>query len=157
MSCAYTFDSSKEDSKIDYPKGKENLTDTLTTISLTDQQWKAKLDDSTYRVMRNKGTERAFTGEYDKNYKSGTYVCNSCQLPLFESDTKFDSGSGWPSFFNFINNHVEHISDSSHGWERTEVVCNRCKGHLGHVFTDGPKPTRLRYCINSISLDFLEK
>ena len=127
-------------------------------VSKTDAEWKAQLSDEEYYVLREKGTERAFTGDLWDNHRKGTYVCAACQNPLFSSDTKFESGTGWPSFYKPISpNSVREISDMSLGMVRTEVVCNRCGGHLGHVFNDGPKPTGLRYCMNSVSMDFIEK
>jgi len=121
----------------------------------TEEEWREELTAEEYRVLREKGTERAFTGEFHNSKKEGTYVCSACQLPLFDSNTKFDSGTGWPSYYEPVNEDcVGEISDTSYGMVRTEVVCNRCDGHLGHVFSDGPKPTGLRYCINSVSLDF---
>jgi len=126
-------------------------------IQKTEAEWKAQLSPQEFNVLRQKGTERAFTGKLNKEYSEGTYVCKGCQNPLFESATKFDSGSGWPSFFDFIKGNVGEHKDHSHGMNRVEVVCNKCDGHLGHVFTDGPKPTGLRYCINSVSLEFKEK
>lgn len=119
-------------------------------------KWKDKLSAEQYRVLREKGTERPFTGEYLNNKKDGTYNCAACENPLFSSATKYDSGSGWPSFYDVVNEgNVELIRDSSHGMIRTEVVCSNCKGHLGHVFEDGPsEETGMRYCINSLSLQF---
>lgn len=124
-----------------------------------EDNWKDKLTDEQYYILREKGTERPFTGEYLNNKEEGVYTCAACDNPLFSSDTKFDSGSGWPSFYDVINEgNVELIRDTSHGMIRTEVVCANCKGHLGHVFNDGPQDeTGMRYCINSISLDFKGK
>ena len=123
---------------------------------MTDKQWRDKLAPETYRVMREKGTERPFTGKYHKHKEKGTYACAACGNPLFGSDAKFDSGTGWPSFFTPIaDESVLSETDRSLGMTRTEVRCSKCGGHLGHVFEDGPRPTGLRYCINSASLDFL--
>lgn len=124
------------------------------TVPSTESEWKERLTDEQYRVLREKGTEPAFTGKYADEKSSGMYVCAGCGQPLFKSETKFDSGTGWPSYFEPVspNAITEHV-DSSHGMTRTEVVCSRCEGHLGHVFPDGPQPTGLRYCINSVSLD----
>nr|WP_258099987.1 peptide-methionine (R)-S-oxide reductase MsrB [Marinoscillum pacificum] len=124
-------------------------------IELSEAEWKSKLTDEQFYVLRKEGTERAFTGEYWNNKEKGTYLCAACKLPLFSSDTKFKSGTGWPSFYEPINTvNVGQDKDSSLGMLRTEVHCARCGGHLGHVFPDGPKPTGLRYCINSVSLAF---
>ena len=126
--------------------------------SLTPEEWKARLNEMEYHVLREKGTERAFTGEYWDNKKEGTYLCRACQLPLFDSTTKYKSGTGWPSFYQPINDeNVAEVDDYTYGMIRVEVVCSRCGGHLGHVFEDGPKPTGLRYCLNSVSLSFVPK
>jgi len=127
-------------------------------VSKTEKEWRELLTDQEYEVLRQKGTERAFTGDLLDNKEEGVYICAACQLPLFDSETKFKSGTGWPSFYTVVgDSNVVEISDRSYGMVRTEVVCGRCGGHLGHVFEDGPKPTGLRYCINSVSLDFKEQ
>lgn len=124
----------------------------------SESEWRAQLSETEYYVMREAGTERAFTGELLKNKEEGTYTCGSCELPLFASSTKFKSGTGWPSFYEPIESiNVGEIADNKYGMRRVEVVCNRCDAHLGHVFDDGPKPTGLRYCINSLSLKFSKK
>ena len=128
---------------------------TIQIVNKSEEQWKAELDPSSFYVLREKGTERAFTGKYNDNKKGGTYNCNGCGLPLFSSYTKFDSGTGWPSFYAPIDKtHVLEETDHTLGMKRVEVLCHRCGGHLGHVFDDGPKPTGLRYCMNSVSLSF---
>jgi len=127
-------------------------------ITKSEKEWKEILTDQEYEVLREKGTERAFTGDLLDNKKEGVYTCAACALPLFSSDTKFKSGTGWPSFYDVVGDtNVIELDDRSYGMVRTEVVCGRCGGHLGHVFEDGPKPTGLRYCINSVSLDFEEE
>ncbi|MCB0565260.1 MAG: peptide-methionine (R)-S-oxide reductase MsrB [Phaeodactylibacter sp.] len=131
--------------------------DTLAPVQKSEEEWKAELDAQAYNVLREAGTERAFTGKYWDNKKQGIYTCAGCGLPLFSSDTKFKSGTGWPSFWEPIRpEHVLLKEDKAFGMARTEVLCARCGGHQGHVFDDGPKPTGLRYCINSVSLDFVE-
>ena len=121
----------------------------------SEQQWRELLSPESYQVTRQKGTERAFTGEYWDHFQPGIYTCVACGTPLFASDTKFDAGCGWPSYFEPLNpQNVREETDTSHGMTRTEVLCNVCDAHLGHVFPDGPPPTGLRYCINSLSLRF---
>jgi peptide-methionine (R)-S-oxide reductase len=125
-------------------------------IQKTTAEWKAQLTPEEFKVLREAGTERAFTGKFNDFKKKGTFVCAGCQTPLFSSETKFDSGTGWPSFYKPINDkNVLEVKDKSYGMVRTEVVCAVCGGHQGHVFPDGPKPTGLRYCINSVSMDFV--
>lgn len=124
-------------------------------IDKTLEQWRAMLDPEQYQVCRLKGTERPFTGKYNNEKRAGTYHCICCDLPLFDSNTKFDSGCGWPSFYAPIEDSAMiETRDTSHGMIRTEVTCAQCDAHLGHVFPDGPPPTGLRYCINSVCLDF---
>ena len=128
---------------------------TETELKLSEEEWKARLTPDRFNVLRKKGTERPFTGELLHNKEKGTYQCAGCGLELFRSDSKFNSGSGWPSFNDVVDNdNIKTETDVSFGMVRTEIMCARCGGHLGHVFDDGPAPTGLRYCVNSLSLDF---
>ena len=120
----------------------------------TEEEWKKELSEEQYRILRQKGTERPFTGKYNIHSENGTYTCMACRIPLFESSSKFDSGCGWPSFDQSIDGNVEYIRDTTHGMIRTEILCANCGSHLGHVFNDGPTDTGQRYCVNSVSIDF---
>jgi peptide-methionine (R)-S-oxide reductase len=138
-------------------RGTSNLTSEK-KISKTDEEWKKTLTPEQYKVCRNKDTERPFTGKYNDCKDKGVYKCSCCGNELFDSDTKFESGTGWPSFYKPISDeNIKNESDASFGIVRTEVMCKKCGAHLGHVFDDGPQPTNLRYCINSVSLDLDKK
>ncbi|NND62895.1 MAG: peptide-methionine (R)-S-oxide reductase MsrB [Flavobacteriaceae bacterium] len=127
------------------------------SIQKSEAEWREQLGDERYRILREKGTERPFTGKYNLNFDKGTYVCGACSTPLFESNSKFDSSCGWPSFDESIEGAVEYVKDTSFGMMRTEILCATCGSHLGHVFNDGPTETGQRYCVNSLSVDFSEK
>ena len=127
-------------------------------VKLTDAEWLAKLGPEKHQILRQAGTERAFSGAYEKNKATGVYMCGGCGAPLFASETKYDSGSGWPSYTApLADDAVEELRDTAHGMVRTEVRCAKCDGHLGHVFPEGPGENGLRYCINSASLEFKPK
>lgn len=139
----------KEAKKSDTPKFE---------IVKTESEWKSELTPEEYYILREKGTERAFSGKYWDNHESGTYLCAACHLELFDAKTKFESGTGWPSFYKPLKpGAIKLMTDTRDNMVREEVVCSRCGGHLGHVFNDGPEPTGLRYCLNSAALDFSKK
>jgi peptide-methionine (R)-S-oxide reductase len=124
-------------------------------VTKSDEEWRAQLSPEQYEVLRRSATERPWSGKFVNNHDDGTYTCAGCGAVLFDAGTKFESGSGWPSFYEpAVADAIEAVEDRSHGMVRTEVRCRACGGHLGHVFEDGPRPTGLRYCINSLSLDF---
>lgn len=147
----HTMDSSSKKKNSVYSNSDTNK------VVLSEDEWKNILTPELYNIARQKGTERPWSSQYEDFHDIGTYYCAACGNALFKSDTKFESGCGWPSFYEPINKgSVIYTSDNTHGMQRTEVMCGRCKAHLGHVFDDGPKPTGLRYCINGVVLDFIK-
>jgi peptide-methionine (R)-S-oxide reductase len=155
---AFTACEAQEKNKTNPKTASVNTTETPNFVNLSDEEWAKRLKPEEYRVLRQHGTERPYTGEYDQHWEAGTYVCKGCGADLFTSNTKFDAGCGWPSFYEGIDkSKIKEVLDKSFGMTRVEVRCARCDGHLGHVFNDGPKPTGMRYCINSVSLGFEKK
>jgi peptide-methionine (R)-S-oxide reductase len=149
--------SSKTDTNQDITYFVNQRGDTIPKISLSDTQWKQILTEQEYNVLRLKGTEKAFTSDLLNKKVDGLYTCRGCGMPLFASRHKFDSGTGWPSFFQILEKNIINTNvDYDLGYARSELTCAKCDGHLGHVFNDGPKPTGLRYCINGVSLDFVK-
>ena len=135
-------------------KNKDTMTSKKYAIEKTDEEWKQELSAQEFYILRQKGTERPHTGEYNLHFEKGTYKCAGCGTQLFESNSKFETSCGWPSFDEAIEGTVEYQKDTSHGMVRTEILCATCGGHLGHVFNDGPTDTGQRYCVNSLSIDF---
>ena len=156
--CTYSQNSSKSKKNKMDTTGKENpvySNSDTSKVTISDAEWKKILPQDVFNIARLKGTERPWTSKYENFYDAGTYYCAACGNALFKSDTKFDSGCGWPSFYEPVSKtSIINTPDHSHGMTRTEVQCGRCKSHLGHVFDDGPPPTGLRYCINGVVLDF---
>jgi methionine-R-sulfoxide reductase len=155
LTVAVTFYACTGNSQAQQAKKSQTLQDTIKKVELTDAQWRAKLTPEQYYVLREKGTDRAFTGKYYLHHEKGVYSCAGCGQELFTSDMKFDSDCGWPSFDKeMAGGRIKQIEDRSYGMIRTEIVCAKCGSHLGHLFDDGPTLTGMRYCINSTSIDF---
>jgi peptide-methionine (R)-S-oxide reductase len=157
VSCQENLNTAKDKStsnEINQKKISNNM-DSINAITISEDEWKKKLTPEQFYILREKGTERAWTGKYNTHFENGVYVCAGCGLELFKSESKFESHCGWPSFDNQIQkSNIITKSDFSHGMIRTEIICGRCGGHLGHVFNDGPTKTGLRYCVNSVSIEF---
>jgi peptide-methionine (R)-S-oxide reductase len=155
LCCRAQPQSKKQTNMQEQPKNPVYSTSDRTKLTLSDDEWRKILPPDVYHIAREKGTERPWTSKFESFKEKGTYYCAACGNPLFQSDTKFESGCGWPSFYEPISKaSILYTPDHSHGMSRTEVQCGRCKAHLGHVFEDGPLPTGLRYCINGVILDF---
>ncbi|MFC4232992.1 peptide-methionine (R)-S-oxide reductase MsrB [Parasediminibacterium paludis] len=155
QSCYSQNSNNKKETMENNKKNPVYSTTDSSKVTLKDEEWKKILSPEVYQVARQKGTERPYTSKYETSKEVGTYYCAVCGNPLFKSDTKFESGCGWPSFYEPISkSSMIYLPDNSYGMKRTEVECSRCKSHLGHVFEDGPPPTGLRYCINGVVLDF---
>lgn len=154
---AFSFTSCQSQVKQETQKSKEMKKEPIFSFNKSEEEWKEILSDKEYYVLRQAGTERPHTGKYNLHFEEGTYKCNACSEPLFQSDTKFDAHCGWPSFDKAIPGKVTERLDRSHGMTRMEILCSNCGSHLGHVFNDGPTKTGLRYCVNSVSLDFNEE
>ncbi|HQV54177.1 MAG: peptide-methionine (R)-S-oxide reductase MsrB [Chitinophagaceae bacterium] len=157
--CSYSQGNSSEKKSVNMDTVKKNnpvySTSNKAKVEMTDEEWKKILPADVYQIARQKGTERPYTSIFDNFKETGTFYCAACGNPLFKSDAKFDSGCGWPSFYEPISKEsIIYTPDNTHGMSRTETQCGRCKAHLGHVFEDGPPPTGLRYCINGVVLDF---